>query len=72
MKGTKVMKSGSMPAVRGGGGKMFGKQGAKPQTPGQTASMAGTGGGKFASGGGKKMVGKQSARPQKAGVTSTS
>lgn len=69
MKGTKVMKSGPMPMLKAGGKKMFGKQGAKPQTAGQTASMAGTGGGKFASGGGKKMVGKQSVKPQKPGQT---
>lgn len=53
-----------MTAVRGGKGRMVGKQHAGTQVPGQTATKSGKGG-KFASGGKTKMFGKQTSRPAK-------
>jgi hypothetical protein len=47
---SKVVKTGKMTPVRGGPGKMFGKQHVGTQTPGQTASKSGPGG-KWAKGG---------------------
>lgn len=65
MKGSSKVKSANTKAyAKGGSGKMFGKQSAGPQTPGQSAHGA-QGGGKFAKGGGGKMAGKQSATPAK-------
>tara|TARA_R110000868_G_scaffold15215_2_gene69546 strand:+ start:107 stop:334 length:228 start_codon:yes stop_codon:yes gene_type:complete len=55
-KSTKVVKSSPGAFAKGGSGKMFGKQSAGPQKPGQSASM-GSGGGKFAAGGKGKMAG---------------
>ena len=62
----KVTKTSSNPFVKGGNGKMFGKQSTGTQTPGQTATKAKSTGGKFPMGGKGKMVGKQSAGPAKA------
>jgi len=55
----KVVKSGKMTPVRGGGGHMFGKQHAGPQKPGTGAHATSGSGGKFAKGGGTGKVGKQ-------------
>lgn len=63
----KEMSSKSASFAKGGSTKMFGKQSAGAQVPGQTASMGK--GGKVAAGGGKKMAGKGAARPAKAGAT---
>lgn len=54
--------------AKGGSTKMFGKQHAGTQTPGQTATKSGAGG-KFAKGGSGHMFGKQSANPRRPGVT---
>lgn len=62
---SKVKKSGPGSFAKGGGNKMFGKQSAGPQKPGQSASM-GAGGGKFAKGGSGKMAGFTGAMPAKA------
>lgn len=51
--------------VRGGNGKMFGKQGAKPAKPGVISTSQSGSGGKFAVGGKGKMFGKQYASPAK-------
>jgi len=61
---SKVMKSSSTPFVKGGGGKMVGKQNSGTQTPGQTGTKAKSGG-KFPMGGNGKMAGKQTAGPSK-------
>lgn len=63
---SKVMKSSGTPFVKGGSGKMAGKQHAGPQTPGQSATKAKGSGGKFAAGGSGKMFGKQTAGPARA------
>lgn len=55
--------------VKGGSGKMFGKQGADPIAPGQTAASAGDSGGKFIKGGKGKMFGFTGVRASKSGVT---
>jgi hypothetical protein len=52
--------------VKGGSGKMAGKQSAGPQKPGTSNPAMGSGGGKFAKGGSTKMAGKQTAGPAKA------
>ena len=62
---TKQISSKSAMFAKGGSGKMFGKQHAGPQTPGQSATMPKGDGGKFAKGGSTKMFGKQSAVPSK-------
>jgi hypothetical protein len=54
----KVVKSGKMSAVRGGGGHMFGKQHAGPKTPGITGKAQKGDGGKWAKGGPGGKVGK--------------
>ena len=59
------MAKGSGKFARGGSGKMFGKQGAKPSKPGVITHSQAGGGAKFASGGRGKMFGKQSASTQK-------
>lgn len=51
--------------AKGGSTKMFGKQHAGTQKPGQTATKSGTGG-KFAKGGSTHMFGKQTVKPSKA------
>ncbi len=64
--------SGGTPSVsfpKGGSGKMFDKQHAGPQTPGQTAQTKSGDGGKFASGGSKKMYGKGHADAMPSAVT---
>ena len=58
-------KSKSAKPVRGGNGKMVGKQHVGTQTPGQTAAKP-TSGGKFARGGNGKMVSFTGAMPAKA------
>jgi hypothetical protein len=63
----KEMSSKGTSFAKGGSTKMFGKQSAGTQVPGQTASMGRNG--KIAQGGGKKMAGKGAARPAKAGAT---
>lgn len=64
---SKVTKSSSSPFVKGGSTKMFGKQHAGPQTPGQAATKAKGSGGKFPMGGKTKMFGKQTAAKVRAG-----
>jgi hypothetical protein len=54
--------------AKGGSTKMFGKQHAGTQKPGQTSTQA-TSSGKFAVGGKTHMFGKQCASPSKAGKT---
>lgn len=51
--------------AKGGNGKMFGQQGAKPAKPGVISQSQSGKGGKFAYGGKGKMFGKQSASPAK-------
>lgn len=65
---SKVKKSSAPAFAKGGSGKMFGKQHAGTQTPGQTATKSGAGG-KWAKGGSGHMFGKQSANPRRPGVT---
>lgn len=65
---SKSLSSKSASFARGGSTKMFGKQHAGTQTPGQTATKSGAGG-KFAKGGSKHMFGKQHANPRRSGVT---
>jgi hypothetical protein len=65
---SKQVSSKSASFAKGGSTKMFGKQHAGQQAPGQTATKSGAGG-KFAKGGGSKMFGKQSANPRRPGVT---
>lgn len=69
--GGKVKSSsyGSGFGVKGGSGRMYGKQGADPMVPGQTAASAGDSGGKFIKGGKGKMFGFTGSRASKAGVT---
>lgn len=52
--------------MKGGKGKMAGKQSAGPQKPGTSNPAMGSGGGKFAKGGKTKMAGKQTVSPAKA------
>jgi hypothetical protein len=59
-----AFKSKGSKAVRGGSGKMVGKQHAGTQTPGQTATKSGAGG-KWAKGGSGKMAGFTGSRPAK-------
>jgi hypothetical protein len=66
---SKMKSSTSKTFVKGGSGKMFGKQSSGTQKPGQSA-QAGSGGGKFAKGGSGKMFGKRGSYPAKAGMTS--
>lgn len=61
---SKTISSKSASFAKGGSTKMFGKQHAGTQTPGQTATKSGSGG-KFASGGSTKMFGKQTVKPSK-------
>lgn len=65
---SKEMSSKSASFAKGGKTKMFGKQHAGTQTPGQTATKSGAGG-KWAKGGSGHMFGKQSAGPRRSGVT---
>lgn len=58
----KVLKTGKMPAVRGGKGKMIGKQHVGQQAPGITSTKSGKGG-KFAAGGKTKMFGFSGSKP---------
>jgi hypothetical protein len=60
-----VVKSKSFAGVKGGKGKMVGKQHVGTQKPGQTATKAGAGG-KWAKGGSTKMFGKSGVKPSKA------
>jgi hypothetical protein len=69
MKSIKNFTKKSAPPVRGGSGKMAGKQSASPQPSGTTMAGAGSGGGMFGKGGGAKMFGKQSSKPSPAGKT---
>jgi hypothetical protein len=55
--------------VKGGSGHMYGKQGADPMMPGQTAASAGDSGGKWSKGGKGKMFGFTGSRASKPGVT---
>jgi hypothetical protein len=56
--------------VSGGKGRMFGKSGANPMQPGQTAASGGDSGGKFAKGGSTKMfTGTPKTVPAKSGTT---
>ncbi len=59
MAGSKVIKSGKMTPVRGGGGHMFGKQHAGPKKPGIAGKGDKDDGGKYGKGGGTGFVGKQ-------------
>jgi hypothetical protein len=59
MSGTKVIKSGKMTPVRGGGGHMFGKQTVGLKKAGHTGKAQTSTGGKWAKGGGTGFVGKQ-------------
>ncbi|WP_454627769.1 hypothetical protein [Bradyrhizobium cenepequi] len=61
---TKTISSSTPSFAKGGSTKMFGKQHAGQQAPGQTATKSGAGG-KFAKGGSGKMFGKQSVKPSK-------
>jgi hypothetical protein len=63
---SKVMKSGSKAFVKGGSGKMVGKQFASPDVAGMTGKVANGTGGKFAKGGSTKMFGQQTAAPARA------
>jgi hypothetical protein len=65
---SKEISSKSASFAKGGTTKMFGKQHAGTQKPGQTSTQA-TSGGKFAKGGSTKMFGKQCASPAKSGKT---
>jgi hypothetical protein len=60
----KVIKSGSTPFVKGGGGKMVGKTGTGTAKPGQFPGKSGSTG-KFPGGGSGHMVGKTGAGPAK-------
>lgn len=51
--------------MKGGKGKMAGKQSAGPQKPGTSNPAMGSGGGRYAKGGSGKMAGKQTAGPAK-------
>lgn len=64
----KVVSSSSKAFAKGGNTKMFGKQAAGPQKPGQSASLESNSGGRFAKGGKTKMFGKQNANTSKPGV----
>lgn len=66
---SKVKSSGTGAFAKGGSTKMFGKQSAGPQVPGNAATGGRAGGGKFAVGGKTKMAGKGSAKPQTPGQT---
>jgi hypothetical protein len=68
-KGTKVISSSTPNFIKGGSGKMFGKDSAGPTKAGTTAAGAGKGGGKFGKGGSGKMFGKQSASPKTPFIT---
>jgi hypothetical protein len=65
----KVTKTSSPAFAKGGKTKMFGKQHAGPQAPGNTAHAPKGDGGKFAKGGTGRMFGKGSAKPSVAGHT---
>ncbi len=56
---SKVISSGKMTPVRGGGTKMFGKQTVGTKTPGVTGKADKGGGGKFGKGGPSGQIGKQ-------------
>lgn len=64
---SKVTSSGKGSFAKGGSTKMFGKQHAGPQTPGQSAQKDKGDGGKFAKGGKTHMFGKQTAGAQRPG-----
>lgn len=68
---SKVISTKSTTFVRGGSGHMVGKQAVGTQTPGQTATMAKSTGGKFAVGGKGRMAGKQSVQTARPGTVST-
>jgi hypothetical protein len=61
---SKIKSTKSASYAKGGSTRMFGKQSAGVQVPGQTATK-GSGGGKFAKGGKTRMFGKQAASPAK-------
>lgn len=63
----KVVKTSSPTFAKGGSTKMFGKQAAGPQTPGQSAQKDSSDGGRIAKGGKTKMFGKQSVMTAPAG-----
>lgn len=56
---SKVVSSGKMTPVRGGSGKMFGKQSAGPKQAAHTGKAQSGRGGKWAKGGGTGHIGNQ-------------
>ena len=67
---TKEKSSKSAAFAKGGSGKMFGQQGAKPAKPGHVQTSQAGKGDKFAKGGKGKMFGFSPSVPKKSGTTS--